>query len=74
MSLKSVKEAEANGLKETRIYVPDYDNVDNWPYATYAGEQISKGFYKLGALNEEIRITEIVPSKDKNSELGIGEP
>lgn len=72
--LEQLKEAEANGLKETRIYVPDYDNVDNWPYATYAGEQISKGFYKLGALNEEIRITEIVPSKDKNSEHGIGEP
>lgn len=72
--LSQLQEAEAAGLKETKLYIPDYNTFDNWPYAIYAGEPISKGFYKLGALGEEIRITEIVPSTEKNRELGIGEP
>ena len=58
-------------MRETKVYVPDYGNADNWPYATYGDEQISKCFYKFGALKEEITITEIVPDWRKNKEFGI---
>lgn len=72
--LNQLQEAEAAGLKETKIYVPDYGNVDNWPYADYMGEQAAKSFYKFGALKEEITITEVVPSQEKKRELGVGDP
>ena len=68
-----LQEAEAAGKKETVIYIPDYHNVDNWPYSKFAQEQIAKGFYKLGALKEEVVITEIIPDSRKNIELGVGQ-
>lgn len=71
--LKQLQEAEAAGKKETIITIPDYGNADNWPYSIYAKEQIAKGFYKLGALKEEVVITEIIPDPEKNKELGLGE-
>lgn len=72
--LDQLLDAEKAGLKETKIYVPDYGNADNWPYADYMGEQVAKSFYKFGALKEEIVITEVVPSREKKEELGVGDP
>lgn len=69
--LDQLQQAEAAGQRETKIYVPDYGNVDNWPYAFYANDKIEKCFYKFGALKEEITITEIVPDWRKNKEFGI---
>jgi len=69
--LSQLKQAEEAGLKETKIYIPDYENADNWPYSVYAQEQIAKGYYKWGAINREIRVTELVPTSEKNREFGI---
>jgi len=71
--LLQMQQAEADGLKEAKIYVPAYNHPENWPYATYATEQISKGFYKLGAMKEEIYI-ELVPDPEKNKEFGLDVP
>ena len=69
--LAQLQEAETAGKKETVIYIPDYNNADNWPYSKFSEEQIAKGFYKLGALKEEVVITEIIPDSRKNIELGV---
>lgn len=65
--------AEENGKREIKIYVPFFDapSNDNWPLATYANTALSDHVYKMGIVKEKIMVTEIVPSKEKNLELHV---
>ena len=62
-------EADKNGTEMT-LYVPKFNDGDNWPIATYAGNDISRTLYKYGIINYYINVN-MVPTEDKNVELGL---
>ena len=64
-------EAEKCGKTEIMLYVPEFDTDDNWPIATYANNYFPEALYKYGILSEKIKITEIIPTQEKNIEFNI---
>jgi hypothetical protein len=69
--IQQIQEADASNKTETVIYVPKFDRDDNWPIAVSAKSYLPDLFYKYGIINNEIVITEIIPTEEKNMEFNI---
>lgn len=71
--LNQLKSAVDAGESETVLYVPRFNTDNNWPIMT--GKSIRKRIpmhlYKMGLLERNITVTEIIPSEDKNREFNI---
>ncbi len=69
--LRQLQGAVEAGKKKTVLYVPQFDVEKNWPLATYANKRIPLHLYKMGLLERNIKVKEIIPTKDKNEEFHI---
>ena len=67
--ISQFRTAEENGLDEMDLYVPKFDAEDNWPLATYAGERFSRSLYIHGVIDKKIKVRNVVPSNEKNTQL-----
>ncbi|WP_026497661.1 hypothetical protein [Butyrivibrio sp. WCD2001] len=67
------KDAEQSGKNEVALIVPKYDVMYNWPLADFAGDNIAIALHNHGITQSLISVNEIVPSEEKNSQLGINE-
>lgn len=68
--IEQVKSAVNQGKTSMKLYVPDFESVDNWPIALYGGESISDALSKHGVIRRQIYI-EIVPTKEKNEQFHL---
>lgn len=67
-----MQKAEANGEETVDIYVPYFpQRSDNWPYTYYIGARFTNMTYEYGLINKYITVSNIIPTNDKNIELGI---
>lgn len=69
--LEQMRSAVEAGKNKTVLYVPKFNDGDNFPIATYAKKRIATHLYKLGVLPRKIQVTEIIPTEDKNKEFHI---
>lgn len=60
-----IKTADKNGLSEMNLYVPKYDNDDNWPHNYAFGAKMSSALYKHRIIKKSIK-TETIPDKNYN--------
>lgn len=71
--LQQLKSAVDAGESETVLYVPRFNTDTNWPIMT--GKSIKKRIpmhlYKMGLLERNITVTQIIPTEDKNREFNI---
>lgn len=61
-----LKEAEKEGLDMVKIEIPKFNTKDNWPYATYAAVPIGESMWKLGVIEKNVTVEELVPNTEKN--------
>lgn len=69
--LQQLQSAIEAGKKKTVLYVPQFDTEDNYPLALYAKNRIPTHLYKMGVLPRNIKVTEMIPTKDKNKVFRI---
>ena len=67
-----LKEAEKEGLDTVKIEIPKFNTKDNWPYATYATLPIGESMWKLGVIEKNVTVEELVPNTDKNALITTG--
>ena len=63
--LKYIVSASQNGEEEIVLYIPKYNDPNNWPHIVYFGERLSKTLYKHGMIESPITIT-VVPDTEVN--------
>ena len=69
--LEQLKQADEANMTQMVLYVPKYDSSDNWPYAYYAKNRISKTLYEHGIIRREIQIVQVRPSLAKNEKFSV---
>lgn len=69
--LQQLQNAIAAGKSNTVVYIPQFDFPDNLPLATYGDKRFPRHLYKMGLLKKAIKVTEVIPTKDKNKEFNI---
>lgn len=67
-----LKEAERNCMDSVRIFIPKMEGIDNGLYNVRGNEIVGETMWKLGVLEKNIIVEELVPSEDKNYLLETG--
>ena len=71
--VKQLKDAERMGLDSFVLEVPKFETQSNWPYSLTVNTAIGESMWKLGVIQKNILIDEIIPCEEKNTLLSVGE-
>lgn len=55
--VNSIRDADEAGITELEIHIPKLNDGDNWPLATYGGNNFSTSLYQHGIIGSRIDVT-----------------
>ena len=64
-------DAEASGAGEIVLYVPFFEGEGNWPLSISEADHLSSHLYKMGIIKKQIKVIEMIPTREKNSVFHI---